>query len=189
MESSIFNLKNGSSPGKLRKTRRGKKSNIQAVHRWIRIVSSSSNSKFSISATPFFTSINGTSVRRFSRSAFGRSTGNDVSGHYKRHYFLFLFFFLFFFFFLRRLLFSQKECSDQKTYFAKVARTPKKKEINTFPDPIGHFGAPWWPFWISGHSLTACNAAPPAKSKMAASGPQNGRRSLERCPPIGFWPL
>ena len=29
----------------------------------------------------------GTSVRRSSRSAFGRSTGNDVSGHYKRHYF------------------------------------------------------------------------------------------------------
>ena len=38
----------------------------------------------------------GTSVRRSSRSAFGRSTGNDVSGHYKRHYFLF--FFLFFLF-------------------------------------------------------------------------------------------
>ena len=30
----------------------------------------------------------GTSSRRSSRSAFGRSTGNDVSGHYKRHYFL-----------------------------------------------------------------------------------------------------
>ena len=35
----------------------------------------------------------GTSVRRSSRSAFGRSTGNDVSGHYKRHYILFFFFF------------------------------------------------------------------------------------------------
>ena len=43
----------------------------------------------------------GTSVRRSSRSAFGRSTGNDVSGHYKRHYFLSFFPFL-----LRRLLFS-----------------------------------------------------------------------------------
>ena len=40
----------------------------------------------------------GTSVRRSRRSAFGRLTGNDVSGHYKRHYFLFLFFFFFFFF-------------------------------------------------------------------------------------------
>ena len=28
----------------------------------------------------------GTSVRRSSRSAVGRLTGNDVSGHYKRHY-------------------------------------------------------------------------------------------------------
>ena len=35
----------------------------------------------------------GTSVWRSSRSAFGRSTGNDVSGHYKRHYFLFSFLF------------------------------------------------------------------------------------------------
>ena len=35
------------------------------------------------------------SVRRSSRSAFGRSTGNDVSGHYKRHYFLFLLFIYF----------------------------------------------------------------------------------------------
>ena len=40
----------------------------------------------------------GTSVRRSSRSAFGRSTGNDVSGHYYRHSFSFLF--------LRRRLFS-----------------------------------------------------------------------------------
>ena len=62
----------------------------------------------------------GTSVRRSSRSAFGRSTGNDVSGHYKRHYFLF------FFFFLRRLLFSQKECSDQETYLVKVDGTIQK---------------------------------------------------------------
>ena len=34
---------------------------------------------------------------------------------------------------------------------------------------------------------TACNAAPPAKSNMAARGPQNGRRGLERCLPLGFW--
>ena len=33
----------------------------------------------------------------------------------------------------------------------------------------------------------ACNAAPPAKSKMAARGPQNGRWGLESCPPLGFW--
>ena len=32
-----------------------------------------------------------------------------------------------------------------------------------------------------GHSLTACNTTPPAKSKMAAWGPKNGLRGLERC--------
>ena len=80
----------------------------------------------------------GTSVRRSSRSAFGRSTGNDVSGHYKRHYFLF--FFLFFSFLLRRLLFSQKECSDQKTYLAKVD--------GSAPKPRGrHLSRPRRPFW------------------------------------------
>ena len=36
---------------------------------------------------------------------------------------------------------------------------------------------------------TACNAAPPAKSKMAARVPQNVRRGLERGLPIGFWAL
>ena len=25
---------------------------------------------------------------------------------------------------------------------------PKNLGVNTFPDPIGHFGAPWRPFWI-----------------------------------------
>ena len=38
-----------------------------------------------------------------------------------------------------------------------------------------------------GALLTACNAAPPAKSKMAARGPQNGRGGLQRCLPLGFW--
>ena len=35
----------------------------------------------------------GTSVRRSSRAAFGRSTGNDVSDHYKRNYYIIIFFF------------------------------------------------------------------------------------------------
>ena len=76
----------------------------------------------------------GTSVRRSSRSAFGRLTGNDVSGHYKRHYFLF-----FSFFFLRRLIFSQKECSDQKLILRKLMGASKKSSIDTFKDPVGHF--------------------------------------------------
>ena len=47
----------------------------------------------------------GTSVRRSSRSAFGQLTGNDVSGNYKRHYFLSFFFF----FKLRSSSFYKKE--------------------------------------------------------------------------------
>ena len=69
------------------------------------------------------------------------------------------------------------------------------------------------PSGARGHSLTARNAAPPAtphrlqnvfnvgfsivlnigfniaKSKMAARGPQNGRRGLERGLTLGFWVL
>ena len=33
------------------------------------------------------------------------------------------------------------------------------------------------------------NIEPPAKSKMAARGPQNGRRGLERGPTLGYWPF
>ena len=47
------------------------------------------------------TSTFGKSGRRSSQSAFGRSTGNNVSGHHKDHYFLVLPPF-----FLHRLLFS-----------------------------------------------------------------------------------
>ena len=25
---------------------------------------------------------------------------------------------------------------------------PKNPGVDPFPDPVGHFGAPWWPFWI-----------------------------------------
>ena len=57
----------------------------------------------------------GTSVRRSSRSAFGRSTGNDVSGHYKRHYFLF--FFLFFFFFFSVVYSSHRRSARIKKHF------------------------------------------------------------------------
>ena len=40
---------------------------------------------------------------------------------------------------LRQLLFSKKECSYQKTYFAKVDANLR---IDTFPDPIGNSRAP-----------------------------------------------
>ena len=25
---------------------------------------------------------------------------------------------------------------------------PKNLGVKHFPDPVGHFEAPWWPFWI-----------------------------------------
>ena len=49
----------------------------------------------------------GTSVRCSSWSAFGRLTGNNVSGPYKRHSFLFSLF-LFFFFFFSVVYFSHR---------------------------------------------------------------------------------
>ena len=30
----------------------------------------------------------------------------------------------------------------------KWLRTPKNLRVDTVPDPVGHFRAPWWPFWI-----------------------------------------
>ena len=33
------------------------------------------------------------------------------------------------------------------------------------------------------------NIEPPAKSTMAARGPQNDRRGLERGPTLGYWPF
>ena len=29
-----------------------------------------------------------------------------------------------------------------------MLRIPKTLGVDTFPDPVGHFGAPWRPFWI-----------------------------------------
>ena len=37
--------------------------------------------------------------------------------------------------------------------------------------------------------LTAYNAAPPAKSKMAARGPENGQRGLEMGLTLDYWPF
>ena len=80
----------------------------------------------------------------FQRSSFGRQTaGNDVMTQWPLKVPFFSFFsFLFFF---RRDLFSQKECSDQKTYLDKVDRSGPKPRV---PDPVRHFVATWWPFWI-----------------------------------------
>ena len=54
---------------------------------------------------------------------------------------------IFFPFFLCRDLFSQKECSDWKTCFAKIVWSAQNPSGKTFPGTVGHFGAPWRPFW------------------------------------------
>ena len=70
-------------------------------------------------------------------------TGDYISGHYFRHYFLFIpspHFTPISTRFLCRLLFSEKECLDQKTYFAKVDGSTQK--------PKGcPLSRPHWPFW------------------------------------------
>ena len=86
----------------------------------------------------------GTSVRCSSRSAFGRLTGNNVSGHYKRHYFPFLFSF----FFSVVYFYHRRSARIKKLIQRKLTGTPKNLGVDTFPDPLCHFGAPWRPFWI-----------------------------------------
>ena len=46
------------------------------------------------------------------------------------------------------LRFSKKECLNQKTDFVKVVWGYNNLWYDLLPDPIGHFGAPWQPFWI-----------------------------------------
>ena len=83
----------------------------------------------------------GTSVRHSSRSAFGRSTGNDVSGNYFHHSF-----FSPPFFFSSVTTFSHKRSARIKKLI--LMGTPKNLWVDLFSDPVGHFGAPWKPFWI-----------------------------------------
>ena len=36
----------------------------------------------------------------------------------------------------------------KKLILRKLMGEPKNLGVNHFPDPFGHFEAPWWPFWI-----------------------------------------
>ena len=38
--------------------------------------------------------------------------------------------------------------SANKVYLAKVDRSARKPGVDTFPDPVGHFGAPYQSFFI-----------------------------------------
>ena len=57
-----------------------------------------------------------------------------------------LLFFPVFFFFPYVATFSQRRSAQIKKL---LLRKPKNLGVDTFPDPVGHFGAPWRPFWIS----------------------------------------
>ena len=78
-----------------------------------------------------------------------RLTGNDIIGHYFRHYFgtsvgdaaIFTIFF-FLRFLLRRDLFSSKECLDQKTYFANVDHSAQEPRIGPLSRPRRPFCGP-----------------------------------------------
>ena len=36
----------------------------------------------------------------------------------------------------------------KKLIYLKLMGMPKNLGVDLFPDPVGHFGAPWQPFWI-----------------------------------------
>ena len=69
------------------------------------------------------------------------------SGHYFRRYFLF--------FSLPLPLFSvatfshRQSARIKKLIQQKLTGAPNNLGLDPFPDPVGHFGAPWRPFWIS----------------------------------------
>ena len=88
----------------------------------------------------------------FQRSAFGRSTaGNDVVATIFIRLFSFFFFFPVFFpfFFSSVATFSHRRSARiKKLILRKLLRMPINLGVDTFPDPVGHFGAHWQPFWI-----------------------------------------
>ena len=94
--------------------------------------------------TIFFPFAFGKSGRRSSRQAFGRSTGNGFRGHYKRNYFPFFPF-------------------SVPIIERKLTGVPKNIGVETFPDPVGHYGAPQRPFWFCGRcGIAGGERVPPA---------------------------
>ena len=59
-------------------------------------------------------------------------------------------FFSFFFFFSSVVYFSHRRSAlIKKLIQQKWLEMANNLGFDPFPDPVGHFGAPWWPFWIS----------------------------------------
>ena len=86
----------------------------------------------------------------FQWSAFGRSTaGNNVVAIIIISFFSFFPVFFLPLFFSSVATFSHRRSARiKKLILRKLLRTPKNLGVDTFPDPVGHFGAPWRPFWI-----------------------------------------
>ena len=66
------------------------------------------------------------SGRRSSWSAFGLLIGNNISGHYKPHYF----------FSSPLSTFLMEGVLGSKTYLVKVDRSDQNLGVDTFPDPF-----------------------------------------------------
>ena len=97
----------------------------------------------------------GTSGRHSSRSAFGRLTGNDVSGHYKRHYSFFLVF-------PPLSTFLIEGCSEQKTYLGKVDGSSQKPRCRHVTRPVSHLGPSSGHFGFSRKGgISGCERVPP----------------------------
>ena len=46
------------------------------------------------------------------------------------------------------LFFSVVYFSHRRSARIKKLRMPKNLRVETYPEPVGYFGAPWWPYWI-----------------------------------------
>ena len=80
------------------------------------------------------------------RSAFGQSTGNNISGHYLHHYYFVSCFFTRFF---SSIVHFSHRMSDQiQTYLARVDGRAQNTWVRPILRPCRPFWGPWWPFWI-----------------------------------------
>ena len=60
-----------------------------------------------------------------------------------------LLFSLFFYFLFSVTTFSHRRSVwIKKLFLRKLTRVPKNLGVHAVSDPVGHFGAPWRPFWI-----------------------------------------
>ena len=86
----------------------------------------------------------GVSVVVVRAQRFGRqSAGNDVVA--TKNAFLF---FSFVFFFSVVYFSHRRSAWIEKLIQRKLKGAPQNLGVDPFPDPVGHFGAPWRPFWI-----------------------------------------